>query len=50
LDGINAVSTPQVAFLANSGSSPVVLRMANEKEGKVEIDEKSTYVVMPIKN
>lgn len=50
LDGINAVSTPQVAFLANSSSSPVVLRMANEKEGKMEIDEKSTYVVMPIKN
>jgi len=50
LDGINAVSTPQVAFLANSSSSPVVLRMANEKDGKMEIDEKATYVVMPIKN
>jgi DNA polymerase-3 subunit beta len=50
LDGINAISTPQVAFLANNSSSPVVLRMANEKEGKVEIDEKATYVVMPIKN
>jgi len=50
LDGINAISTPQVAFLANSSSSPVVLRMANEKENKIEIDEKATYVVMPIKN
>lgn len=50
LDGINAVSTPQMAFLANSSASPIVLRMASENEGKMEINEKATYVVMPIKN
>lgn len=50
MDGIIAATTPKIAFLANSGSSPVVLRMVNESEDKKEIDEKLTYVVMPIKN
>jgi len=49
-DGISAVTTPKIAFLANSGSSPVVLRMVSEKDEKIEIDENLTYVVMPIKN
>ena len=49
-DGIGAATTPKIAFLANSGSSPVVLRMVSEKDEKIEIDESLTYVVMPIKN
>lgn len=49
-DGINAIGTPRVAFLANSGTSPVVLRSVSEKDGKNEIEERLTYVVMPIKN
>ena len=49
-DGIGAITTPKIAFLANSGSSPVVLRMVSEKDEKIEIDENLTYVVMPIKN
>lgn len=49
-DGIGVATTPKIAFLANSGSSPVVLRMVSEKDEKIEIDESLTYVVMPIKN
>lgn len=49
IDGINNISSFEVAILANSGSSPVVMRPISSDTGK-KIEEKSTYVVMPIKN
>lgn len=50
VDGINTVSTPRLAFLASSGSSPVVLRLVEDGEEEMKIVDKLTYVVMPIKN
>ncbi|MDO8529595.1 MAG: DNA polymerase III subunit beta [bacterium] len=50
IDGINAIASPKVALLINSGSSPAVLRMTQEKNEKTEITSGFTYVVMPIKN
>lgn len=46
LDGINSISSQKVAFLINSGSSPAILRMINDKG---QILENFTYVAMPIK-
>ncbi|GBE16968.1 DNA polymerase III subunit beta [bacterium BMS3Abin15] len=48
LDGINPIPTAQVAFLVNNNSSPVVIKMVDEKSGNVI--EKYTYVAMPIKS
>lgn len=50
IDGINSVSNERLALLANSGSSPVVIRLVQEKEEEMKIINKLTYVVMPIKN
>lgn len=46
LDGINTISTSQIAILVNSGSSPVALR---DVEGEKILDD-YIYIVMPIKN
>lgn len=48
LDGINSVTTNSLDIFINSGSSPVVIRMVDEKT--VKPVESFTYVVMPIKN
>ncbi|HLN19240.1 MAG TPA: DNA polymerase III subunit beta [Patescibacteria group bacterium] len=48
LDGINTVSTQQVALLFNSATTPVVIKEIDEKSGEVLKDY--TYIVMPIKN
>jgi DNA polymerase-3 subunit beta len=46
LDGINSISTQEIVILINTSSSPVVLRMIDEKE---KIQNNFTYIVMPIK-
>jgi DNA polymerase-3 subunit beta len=49
-DGLQAVSTPQLALLMNSGSSAAVIRMVQgDGEKKEEISD-YTYIIMPIKN
>lgn len=48
LDGINTISTPQVAILVNNGVLPVALKDVDEKTEK--ISEDYIYLVMPIKN
>ncbi len=48
LDGINSISTFNVAFLMNSESTPIALKEINEQTGEVLHD--FTYIVMPIKN
>jgi GT2 family glycosyltransferase len=48
LDGINVVSTEQVAILSNSESTPVAIQEINEKTG--EILGEFVYIAMPIKN
>ncbi|HRY82535.1 MAG TPA: DNA polymerase III subunit beta [Candidatus Moranbacteria bacterium] len=48
LDGINSISSGQVAILLNSEATPVAVREINEKTGEVLDD--FTYIVMPIKN
>jgi DNA polymerase-3 subunit beta len=48
LDGINTVSTPQVAIAINSATTPMAIREINEKSSEVLGDY--TYIVMPIKN
>jgi DNA polymerase III subunit beta len=48
LDGINSVSTNSLDLFLNSGSSPAVIRMVDEKT--IKPVENFTYVVMPIKN
>ncbi|MFA6047390.1 MAG: DNA polymerase III subunit beta [Parcubacteria group bacterium] len=48
LDGINTVSTQQVAILLNSAATPVGIKEIDEKSGEVLGDY--TYIVMPIKN
>ncbi len=50
IDGINSISSLEVAFLGNSGGSPVVLRNIDKNGEKMEILGNLTYVVMPIKN
>lgn len=49
LDGINAISTPEVAFLANSEGTPVALRPVAEEDKQMKISEQFTYIIMPIK-
>ena len=48
LDGINTISSSQVAILLNSESTPVAIKEIDEKTGEVLPDY--TYIVMPIKN
>ncbi|MFA7319264.1 MAG: DNA polymerase III subunit beta [Parcubacteria group bacterium] len=48
LDGINAVSSDQVAILANSETSPVAIREIDDKTG--EVLDNFIYLAMPIKN
>jgi DNA polymerase-3 subunit beta len=50
IDGVSAITSSEIAFLANSGSSPVVLRITEKRDKKTEIVENLTYVVMPIRN
>ncbi|KKU55848.1 MAG: polymerase III, beta subunit protein [Candidatus Moranbacteria bacterium GW2011_GWE2_47_10] len=47
-DAVQAISTPKVALLMNSSSSPAVLRMVEGKENK-EI-KNYTHIIMPIKS
>jgi len=48
LDGINTVSSSQVAILLNGATTPVAIKEIDEKSGEVLGDY--TYIVMPIKN
>lgn len=48
LDGINVITTNQVALLFNSESTPAGIREINEKTGEVLDD--FIYIAMPIKN
>jgi DNA polymerase III subunit beta len=48
LDGVNTISTEQVAILLNSDATPVALKEINEKNGEVLDDY--IYIAMPIKN
>jgi DNA polymerase-3 subunit beta len=48
LDGINTISSSQVAILLTSEATPVGIKEINEKTG--EVLEDYTYIVMPIKN
>ena len=47
-DGVQAITTPDLALLLNDGSSPVVLKMCDSKNKKPK--EGFTYVIMPIKS
>jgi DNA polymerase III subunit beta len=47
-DGVSSVTTNSLDLFINSGSSPVVIRMVDEKT--IKPVESFTYVVMPIKN
>ncbi|MFZ2193842.1 MAG: DNA polymerase III subunit beta [Candidatus Moraniibacteriota bacterium] len=48
LDGINAITTTNLALMANSDASPVALKEVAEKNKEVLVG--FTYIVMPIKN
>ena len=48
LDGINVVSTEQVAILVNNEATPVAIQEIDEKIGEVLSD--FIYIAMPIKN
>lgn len=48
LDGINIITTSQVALLANNGSAPVALKDVDEESEKTL--DNYIYIVMPIKN
>jgi len=48
LDGINVVSSLQVAVLLNSESTPVAIKEIDEKTGQILDD--FIYIIMPIKN
>lgn len=48
LDGINTISSSQVAILFNSATTPVAIKEINEKSGEVLNDY--IYIIMPIKN
>jgi len=47
-DGLQAVSTPNLVLLMNSGSSPAVLRMVQGEKKEEMLNY--TYIIMPIKN
>lgn len=48
LDGINPLSSTQIAFLIKDNLSPISIKMINDDKGDVFNDY--TYIVMPIKN
>jgi DNA polymerase III sliding clamp (beta) subunit (PCNA family) len=48
LDGINTISTLQIAILANNNSAPVALKGVEDDSEKTLEDY--IYIVMPIKN
>ena len=48
LDGINAVSMPNIIILSNSNSTPMAIKERDDENGKVI--ENFTYILMPIKN
>lgn len=48
LDGINSVTSLRLSLMANDGSSPVLIKMIDDKSKKPL--KEFTYVVMPIKN
>lgn len=48
LDGVNVVTSSQVAVLLNSASTPAAIKEIDAKTG--EVLENFTYIVMPIKN
>jgi len=48
LDGINTISSPEVALLSNSASTPVALRAMVAEDKQMKISEKYTYIIMPI--
>lgn len=47
-DGLQAISTPNLVLLMNSGSSPAVLRMVQGEKKEEMLNY--TYIIMPIKN
>ncbi|KKP97322.1 MAG: polymerase III subunit beta protein [Candidatus Moranbacteria bacterium GW2011_GWD2_36_12] len=47
-DGLQAISTPYLVLLMNSGSSPAVLRMVQGEKKEEMLNY--TYIIMPIKN
>jgi DNA polymerase-3 subunit beta len=48
LDGINAMATSKVAFLANESTTPAAFKMVDEESG--EIVDGYVYIIMPIRN
>jgi DNA polymerase-3 subunit beta len=48
VDGLQAISTPYLVLLMNSGSSPAVLRMVQGEKKEEMLNY--TYIIMPIKN
>lgn len=48
LDGVNTISTNQVAILLNSDATPMAIKEINEKNG--EVLDNYVYIAMPIKN
>jgi len=48
LDGLNSISTSQVAILINGPATPIAIKEINEQSGEVLDDY--VYIVMPIKN
>ncbi|HBI33972.1 MAG TPA: DNA polymerase III subunit beta [Candidatus Moranbacteria bacterium] len=48
VDGLQAISTPHLVLLMNSGGSPAVLRMVQGEKKEEMLNY--TYIIMPIKN
>jgi DNA polymerase-3 subunit beta len=48
LDGINAIATSKVAFLANESATPAAFKMVDEESG--EVLGSYVYIIMPIRN
>jgi len=48
IDGLNNISTSQVAILLNNDNSPIALKEIDEKSG--EVLDGFVYILMPIKN
>lgn len=49
MDGINTVTTSQIAVLVNGDTAPVALREVDENDSQA-VKEDFTYIVMPIRN
>jgi DNA polymerase-3 subunit beta len=48
VDGLQAVATPYLVLLMNSGSSPAVIRMVQGEKREEMLNY--TYIIMPLKN